>query len=221
MKISVAEEFAAVPPRAGLAGWIAKALPEGLLAGFLAHPGHFFAEPEQVLKDDVKTAVVQISLAGPGGAPRRMVAKRFRYGLPLRRLGFRFSESPALRSLKGALLLKRRGFDTPEPLAVLEFRDWKRLGTSFYLAAEVENSCSLRAFWLEVAPALAKKERIRIGRSIIRQLARLFARLHAAGIYHGDLKGSNILMQDWRSEDRRFFLVDLDRVSERRLSPGR
>ncbi len=85
----------------------------------------------------------------------------------------------------------------------------------------MENSCSLRAFWLEVAPALTKKERIRIGRSIIRQLARLFARLHAAGIYHGDLKGSNILMQDWRSEDRRFFLVDLDRVSERRLSPGR
>jgi len=47
-------------------------------------------------------------------------------------------------------------------------------------------------------------------------LAELFARLHGAGIYHGDLKSSNILMQEWRTEEWRFFMVDLDRVVERR-----
>lgn len=221
MKTIDAEGFAAVSARAGLSGWIAKNLPGDFSAGFLADPERFFADPAaRVLKDDAKTRVVRIKLPGKDGAARKLVAKRFRYRSPLRRLGFLFSESPAMRSLGGALLLEQKGFHTPEPLAALEFRGWKRLGTSYYLAAEVEDGCSLRAFWLDVAPALPTGERIRAGRSIIRGLAKLFAGLHAAGLYHGDLKGSNILMRDWKIEARRFFLVDLDRVGERRLSPA-
>ena len=43
-----------------------------------------------------------------------------------------------------------------------------------------------------------------------RGLAELFAGLHRAGLYHRDLKGSNILVLDWQARRPRFFLVDLD-----------
>jgi serine/threonine protein kinase len=58
-----------------------------------------------------------------------------------------------------------------------------------------------------------------VRRSVMRDLARLLARLHAMNIYHRDLKTSNILIQGRAGEGYRVYLVDLDRVGERpRLS---
>lgn len=211
-----AEEYRFISAPNGLTGWIRKDLPEEFFAEFVRDPGGFLDGPSaQVLKDDGKTKVVQIKFSGPSGAAPEVVVKRFRYSSPLRRLGFLFSASPGLRSLQGALLLKRKGFYTAAPLAAFEFRNWNDLGTSYYITEAIGDSCSLRSFWMEAAPALARGEKIRLGRSVVRQAAELFARLHAEGIYHGDLKGSNILMQDWKSGQRRFFLIDLDRVTER------
>jgi hypothetical protein len=216
----IAAGFVRVSTSGGLIGWVAKNLPEDIFAALIRDPRAFFAEPSaQIIKSDAKTTVLRTTFAGRNGAARPAIVKCVRHPSALRRLGFLFFRSPAARSLKAALLLRRSGFFTAEPLAALEHRNWNDLGTSYYVAVPVDNSCSLREFWRSVAPALASAERLRLGRSIIRQLAELFYRLHAAGIYHGDLKGGNILIEDWKNEARRFYLIDLDRVQARRSVP--
>jgi hypothetical protein len=211
-------EFRFAPARGGLAGWVRKDLPKEICADFMRDPEAFFNDPSaRVLKDGLKTKVIQKTFQDRTGASWEMIIKRFHYGFFIRRLGFLVFDSPAVRSLQGALLLRQMGFDTPAPMTALEFRSGMRLGTSYYICEAVRDSHSLGVLWQSVLPAAPKTKRIAVSRSIFRDLARLLSRLHSMGIYHRDLKGSNILVQAWETDRRRFFLVDLDRVAQRAL----
>jgi serine/threonine protein kinase len=148
-----------------------------------------------------------------------VIIKRFHYRTGLRRLAFSLFQSPALRCLRGALLLKSKGILVPAPLAALEFRNWKNLGTSYYVSEEICDSHSLKEFWRLAVRPLPRKKRPGVRRAILRNLARLLAELHSMNIYHRDLKTSNILVQGGEGAERRFFLVDLDRVQERSRLP--
>jgi hypothetical protein len=118
------DEFRYVAIGGRLIGWIGKDLSQDLFADFIRDPDGFLDHRSaQVLKDSPKTKVVERTLADPRGAARRIIIKRFTYRSPLRRLAFLFFDSPAVRSLKGASLLKGRGFDTPTPLAAFELRN--------------------------------------------------------------------------------------------------
>jgi serine/threonine protein kinase len=216
-------EFKFASARGRLVGWIRKDLPEGILAGFMDDPESFFNDPSaHVLKDAVKTQVIQKRLKDGKGMTREAIIKRFHYGLLPRRLGFLFLRSPAARSLGGALLLREHGFSTPGPMAALEFRDWRHLGTSYYITEPVASSHSLRSFWQMVVPTLEKNRRRAVVSSVLRDLARLLSGLHSAAIYHADLKGSNILIHEDEMGRRQYFLIDLDRVEKMApLSPSR
>jgi serine/threonine protein kinase len=173
----------------------------------------------RVMKDGPKTKVVQREFHNGAGSKVSVIAKRFRYGRGLRRLGFFIFPSPAMRCLKAAGLLQSKGILTPAPLAALEYRNWKNLGTSYYLSEEVSDGCSLQFFWQSVLATLPDKRRLAVRRSLLRDLARLLSRLHSLGIYHRDLKTSNILLQEREGVERRIFLIDLDRVEERGRLP--
>jgi hypothetical protein len=207
MKRAEADAFRAVSADA-VVGVIAKALPDNPLADLIRDPDRFVDDPaNDVIKDGIKTKVVRGRIAAASGTVRGVVIKRFRYSAPARSLTFFVLPSPALRALRSALLLKAKGFATAEPLAALQRRNWAGRGTSYYVAEEIQNALSLRAFW---RGAVSVRERARSAPAVIRGLAELFARLHRAGIYHRDLKGSNILVQDWQTGRPRLFLVDLD-----------
>lgn len=209
------DAFTSVGSPGGWVGRSARNLPEDFFAGFIRDPERFFEVPSaQILKRDRKTTVVRVRLSG-----RDLVIKRFNSRGPLRRLGFLFSPSPAARSLDGALLLRGKGFSTAAPLAAFERRNWSELGKSYYIAEEVQGGRSLRDLWRVALPALALRERRGLARSILGDLARLLSDLHRAGIYHRDLKASNILAREWSSERRQLVLIDLDRVRASRRVP--
>jgi serine/threonine protein kinase len=201
------------------AGWVRKDLPEGILTAFARDPeGLLNSSSARVIKEGPKTKVVQARLANGKGASADVIIKRFHYGFP-RRLGFLIARSAAVRSLEGALLLQRHCFDTPVPVAAVELRSWKRLGTSYYITEEVAGGHSLGRLWQSEFSSMVGGRRARLARAIVREVARLLCRLHSAGIYHRDLKGSNILVQKWETGQRKFFFIDLDRVAEgRRVS---
>ena len=210
--------FAFVSIAKDLAGWVRKDLPPSLFVEFARDPEAFFNEGSaRVLKDGVKTKVIQATLRNRNGASREVVIKRFHYDSLPRRLGTYGLRSPAQRCLEGALLLGRNGFHTPAPLAVFESRNLKQRGTSYYISEELRQCHSIQGLWDTIMPTLSTTKRLRLSRSIFRDLARLLSSLHSKRIYHRDLKGSNILIQNWESEQRKFCFVDLDRVGERRL----
>jgi len=189
-------------------GVVAKTLPDDAFAPFFRDPDGFLDDlANDVVKNGIKTKVVRARIASGSGGVRSVVIKRFHYPSIVRSLTFFVAPAPALRALRSALLLKSKGFATAEPLAAFQQRNWQGRGTSYYFAEEIQNGLSLRAFW---RGGSAARERARSAPAIIRAVAELFAGLHRAGIYHRDLKGSNIIMQDWRTRRPRFFLVDLD-----------
>jgi len=211
--IERAGEFTFIGPTRGLAGWIRKDLPKGLLANFICDPESVFNDPSLAfLKKKPKAQVIKQTLRVGDGRTWNVIIKRACYGSLWRRFGFLFFSSPAVRSLENALMLKGWGICTPSPLAALECRDWRHIGTSYYLTEEVEGSQSLPTLWLDAPSSFSREDIFREKRQILKSLAFLFHQLHSRGIYHQDLKGGNILIRKSGSEKWQCYLIDIDGV---------
>ena len=219
-RFELSEDFISVAPMGGLSGWIRKGLPDDLLADFIRDPEPLCHEPSSTLiKRGSKSRIVRLTLPVAKGESVAVIVKRVRFGPAWRRAGFFFVSSPALRSLKNALALMARGIDTPPPLAAFEYRDWKRLGTSYYLVEEIEGSQTLPLLWLNISPRGSNTGKRKEKRGMLRSLAAFFHRLHSRGVYHQDLKGGNILVRKRGSETWQYYLIDIDGVwTRKRLS---
>lgn len=219
-RFELSENFTFVAPMGGLSGWIRKDLPDGLLADFIRDPELLCHEPSSTLiKRGSKSRIVRLTLPVAEGESVAVIVKRVRFGPAWRRAGFFFVSSPALRSLKNALALRTRGIDTPSPVAAFEYRDWKRVGTSYYLVEEIEDSQSLPILWLNIPKSGSKTGKRKEKRGMLRSLATFFHRLHSRGIYHKDLKGGNILARKYGAETWQYYLIDIDGVwTRKRLS---
>lgn len=122
------------------------------------------------------------------------------------RLGSLGRPSPAARAFAAAQALEARGFGVPAVVAALEFRRLGCLVRSFFVSREVEGATTADLRWT----ALAGRPPAR--RELARALGRVLAALHAAGVYHNDLKDVNLLVRG--SEDApALVLLDLERVS--------
>jgi serine/threonine protein kinase len=218
-RIHTSGEFIPLAFPSDLSGSARRDLPDGLLDEFARDPERYF-DPRSggLIKNGRKTQLARATLRSAQGVELDVVIKKFRHGFP-RRLAFFFAPSPALRSLAAALLLERKGLHTPAPLAALDGRGIRRIGTSYYIAEDLSGALTLRELWRTVF--LKSPSRPQLARAIVDDLARLLYRLHADGIYHRDLKGGNILVRNWLSQERCFFIVDLDRVEACRLSSRR
>jgi hypothetical protein len=120
-------------------------------------------------------------------------------------------ESPAVSAWHAARILAERGFNTPEPVAAVELRRAGLLRRSFFLTREVPEALTADRRW-QVILAEANGTRRRTERwAFARALGELFRRLHAAGLYHNDLKDVNVLVRG-PAEAPVCVLLDLERV---------
>ncbi len=165
------------------------------------HPGPG-GQPDAVIKQSSKSTLTRHVL--PSG--EALCVKEYRYRGALYALASLLFRSRALKSWRAANGLAVRGLQTPRPLAMVE----KRLGPlvlgSYYICR-----------WEGLAPELNTYIRKRgwtesEKKNFMRSLARTIAGLHAAGVYHGDLKSNNILVRE-NDHSWDFLFVDLDRVS--------
>jgi Lipopolysaccharide kinase (Kdo/WaaP) family len=108
--------------------------------------------------------------------------------------------SRAARALLGAERLRGLGIAHPEAVAIAERRRPGQLLESFLLTRFVIGSSPLPA----LMPELLASSRRR--RAVAFEIGRTIGALHAAGLDHGDLKHSNLLI----TADDRVALLDLD-----------
>lgn len=121
--------------------------------------------------------------------------------------------SPARRAFQAAGQLAALGFGVPEVVAAVEERRAGLLRRSFFLTREVAGAVTADVYWQQTAGRPAERRRF------ARTLGDLFRRLHAAGVYHNDLKDVNLLVRA-SPEGPQTVLLDLERVRVGRV-PGR
>jgi glycosyltransferase involved in cell wall biosynthesis len=126
--------------------------------------------------------------------------------------------SPARRAWRSAQLLQARGFPVPRPLAAFEKRMAGILRESWYCSEALQTQVPLDVYWRNQQKHWTRRQR----RTFLQSLAEFLRAFHAAGLYAGDMRDANLLVEDNGDTHWKFYLVDLDRVlHEKRLSQKR
>jgi hypothetical protein len=131
-----------------------------------------------------------------------------------------FAGTPARRAARAAARLAAAGIAVPEVCAAVEMIRGGLVTKSFFLTHEVAGALTLDRHCTRLARESEGKARAAAKQTLARALGRLFARLHASGIYHNDLKDVNILVGG-SPEAPVLTLLDLERVRFTRGSLGR
>lgn len=113
-----------------------------------------------------------------------------------------FRKSKAKRSFIYASLLKEKDFETPDPVAFIEFRKFGLLKKAYYVSLHEEFDGMLREL---IKGSLSDHQ------ELIQQFANYTAQLHESQILHLDYSPGNIL---YKKENNKyiFYLVDLNRM---------
>lgn len=175
-----------------------------------------------IIKDQKKIKVGRLSLTVSGRA-RQIYIKRYNAFSLRYRIGSLIASSGAVKSLRGAAVLRDAGISTARPLAALETRFLGMLTKSFFITEEIAGGKTADAYWLEDLSSVPLCDGRQRRRTFLAGLARVFRSLHAAAIYHNDLKDANIIAAAHPDGfSHIFYLLDLEGVQRgARLSEKR
>ena len=127
--------------------------------------------------------------------------------------------SRAKRAFEATLMLEKNGFQAPVVAAMGECRFSFLERENFLLTLEVEEAKPIYQFIPESLEGFTK-EQLNDLRELIRTFGHTVGRLHAAQIFHGDLRLGNVLVK--REKDgRHLFFIDNERTKKFRILPAR
>jgi tRNA A-37 threonylcarbamoyl transferase component Bud32 len=177
-------------------------------------PALFAQKKCKIVKSERKIVIVRLPLKIDGRI-KSVYVKQHNALSFARRLASVIYPSAAMRSLSGAAALLQRGYMTAPPIAAVDQRFLGVLIKSFYISEEIHGAKTVETFWRGELGALRGAARYVKRRLFLRALARLFKSLHEDGIYHNDLKSSNILVVNRRAVSEAMFgLIDLQGLRE-------
>ncbi|MHC4367076.1 MAG: lipopolysaccharide kinase InaA family protein [Planctomycetota bacterium] len=130
-----------------------------------------------------------------------------------------FRPSRARRAFDASLMLARNGFDAPAVVALFERRVGPFCSDNSLLTEEVENAGSMVEILTDLCTASDADTLVR-KRDLIRAFAEMLGRMHAKGIFHGDLRLGNVLVTQ-EGRKWRFFLIDNERTRKFHSLPSR
>lgn len=181
------------------------------LRELLHDPGRAFTSAGSVLVKDSKTASSCTLPVEMAGGASELFVKRYHYQNSLYALKHLFRSSRAKRAWKTAHDLLLRNIPTPLPVAYIERRRIRLLRESFFITLKVDHAVSLRGLLLDAASG-AKGEHAAVRQALVHQTALLIRTMHDRGIWHRDLKATNILAQRAPGNGLKLYLTDLDSV---------
>jgi tRNA A-37 threonylcarbamoyl transferase component Bud32 len=121
------------------------------------------------------------------------------------------------RAWRGACTLAGAGVPTPSPLGMRERIERGFRYRGYLLAERIADSTNLHLYAWQLAEQPIPK-RFRPARVAATCLGRVIGRMHSCHVFHGDLKGSNVLISA-SADPPRVYLIDTDDV--RRVRRGR
>jgi tRNA A-37 threonylcarbamoyl transferase component Bud32 len=188
-----------------------RAVPAAAFAALLpAHHEALALGGARVLKDARRSALTRQTLDTPAGS-EPVIVKQYRLGRWPERLKNLLRRPRPLSAWVAGNGLRVRGFEVAEPLALL-LRGRGVLAREAYIVMRDMGDDAradlvvLRRYAGDLDRA-ARDEKLRL----VRAAARLFRRLHAADVYHGDLKAVNLFVSHG-ARGPRIVLADYDRV---------
>jgi len=124
----------------------------------------------------------------------------------------------AERAFKAAEMLGENGFDAPAIVAMGKFRDGLCHTTNFLVTLGIKDAKQICQFLSD----LQKDSELTTGgkRELIRAFGRTIGKMHAKGIFHGDLRLGNILARQEKNRWR-FFFLDNERTRKFHRLPAR
>ena len=125
--------------------------------------------------------------------------------------------SRARRAFKATLILEKNGFEAPAVVAMGEWKSDFFNRRNFLVTLEAENTKPIYQFIPEGQENLTK-EQLRAKHELIRAFGRTVGKMHAAGIFHGDLKLVNVLARQ-ENNGWRFFFIDNERTKKFYILP--
>jgi tRNA A-37 threonylcarbamoyl transferase component Bud32 len=194
-------------------------LPEDALGTFCGDQGVYSGDERVRRVSSSNFARVFTCQLPYAGVRHTVYIKHFLARSPLDVVKTLFRASRARRAFKAALLLRRNGFDSPEPLAVLEKCFGPFCITSILLTDAAAGTTSPSAY-LRTPPVALSPAALTERRLLLRQAGRTIGRMHTKGIFHGDLRSDNILVQRTAQECRLHF-IDNERTRQFRRIPER
>ncbi len=120
----------------------------------------------------------------------------------------------AERAFKASEVLVENGFDAPAIIAMGKFRYGLYHTTNFLVTLEIKGAKQIHQFISD------SKLETRGRRELIRAFGRTVGRMHAKGIFHGDLRLGNVLARQEKGRWQ-FFLLDNERTRKFYRLPGR
>lgn len=130
--------------------------------------------------------------------------KRYKIPMLLNRFIYTYiRKSKGIRAFKYPQQVLEKGFETPEPIAYIEIKQWGLIHYSFFVSVQSPYTHSFYEF------GNAKAEQYE---EVVKAFAHYTAKLHDAQIYHKDYSPGNILF-DKVDGEYHFSLVDINRMS--------
>ncbi len=167
------------------------------------------AEREKDTSTAIKTSSKSVLTVHTIDNVQPLCAKGYRYLGIFYSFKNLFRKSRAMKSWVAANSLLVRGIQTPAPLAIIEKKWGPFLRESFIITSWLRNASELNNFIRIQLDTNSKTTK----ESFIQACARVLRRMHAAGVYHADLKSNNILVSGDAGTGWNFYFIDLDRVS--------
>lgn len=127
--------------------------------------------------------------------------------------------SRAKRAFKATLMIAENGFEAPAVVAMGECRSGIFLTENFLVTLEVENAKQIYQVIPEGLKTLTK-EQLQSKRDLILTFGRTVGRMHAKGVFHGDLKTVNVLARQEKT-GWRFCFIDNERTRKFLTLPRR
>ncbi len=153
-----------------------------------------------------RNVIKRMVLSDEKGDEHVMIVKRFGRMKWLQRICYStFFASKAKRAYEYAFSFLEKGIDTPKPIAYFEKKEGGLLKQCYLVTEE----CSLPD-----CRFICKNEENLLStlNYFVPQLSAFIARMHSAGILHGDLNLSNILYERCGDDSIHFVVIDINRT---------